>query len=1468
MKPYLLACLFAVAITVPFHAADQPDGFLLGFELDGDTVELTSAMRIENYAEGFDRQGHRAPGRGAWTASLLDAGGDVLWSTRLQAPETFAPLPTAGEGVPFSLKVPDLAAATELVLHDSRGVESWRTTLDAAFRRSAAAARSRFLTLASEDSRRLEARNRRLENRAPIPYPYRPAERRFDQLPEELRAAIASQLGTELDLSSLDATRLKWLADRGWLAARKASVRKPMARPPRPEAKVIAPYKAGAFTLSGMVTDADTGMPLAGARFFFYQYDEDLMFVGYLGEQLTATDGSYSQSVDAGGVVVTLDDVPGGRYIRQSWFVEISGDLTLDIQALPEIVLSGRVIDPDGTGVGDVGLNFWNWDVDWSDYTTSADDGSYSVVVPRGVEIQARIFADPPYLQQTPGLGPFDDDAVVDLTLERGWTVTGTVRDQTGETLDSVTVRLRHLAETAAGESFDALADLDGTFRAVVPRDLQPPEYVLSFAASGYVRQTLGLRVESDRTVDLVMLPGVDVSGVVRSAGGSSILGAVVRAFRGQQFVTSYVTRGGGDFLFALEPGTYDFEVFHPLESLLPVSTTVTVEEPVERDFVLEPAAGNVSFRLSFPDSESHLLVGPTARFEVRRGGELVASYLDGSLELDPQTNRYFIRHTLYLPPGSFDVTVHLNGYGPMSFPGVEAGAGTLVRDLGQPVTWSGRLRAAGGGPLADTLVYSRDEVPSTYFWAWTDSQGRFEIPLTGGGFVKAHSPDDGATVAYTERLGATVANRTEDLVLEDLVLQDQQTAGGGGAMVELIYGDPEAERYTIAMIGDGYTDVIETFTDSNGNGIWDGVVYYDFDGNGIWDGEPKEVYGEAPYPEIGTDPTAGNEPFDDLNGDGFPNLDDQAVFDRQSVANLRALFGHDFFSQLRDLFNVYRIRVISNQAGHDVVDGGGQLAIERDTRFDTLLYSPSRGYLFSVDYSEVNAVVNEYVPQADTIMVLVNQPVRMGRANSFIMAYGGPNGSVVNNDVIAHEMGHNFGGLQDEYRELNAHYEQGESQSFVNVTTLSQRDEIPWRELIPASTPVPSVQHTPGAGLFEGALYHVGGIYRPAQDCLMGIGSQWFCPVCLRHLRQRVAAFSGGPAGPVVPGSPRGSIGTVRPAFTWGLLDDASHYELELRRLAGDLTVGTWTVYGSRFELDRDLDADAGYRWRLRPHAQATADQWSPWVEFSTSPGEVEDVLFLRQGRFRVEVSWRDFQGQTGSGQVVPVGSDDSGLFWFFGADNWEMLIKVLDGCGINGYYWVFAAATTDVEYTLTVTDTQSGTVKEYFNALGQAAAALTDSVAFQTCSASPASSQADSPRAAGRVVAARTGFGELIGPLDKATCGSGPHLCLNGGRFRVEVNWRDFEGQTGSAQVVPFGSDDSGLLWFFNAGNWEMLIKVLDGCAINDRFWVFSAATTNVEFTVTVTDTQTGQVEQYFNPLGLSARAVTDTDAFATCQ
>lgn len=96
------------------------------------------------------------------------------------------------------------------------------------------------------------------------------------------------------------------------------------------------------------------------------------------------------------------------------------------------------------------------------------------------------------------------------------------------------------------------------------------------------------------------------------------------------------------------------------------------------------------------------------------------------------------------------------------------------------------------------------------------------------------------------------------------------------------------------------------------------------------------------------------------------------------------------------------------------------------------------------------------------------------------------------------------------------------------------------------------------------------------------------------------------------------------------------------------------------------------------------------------------------------------DSGDQSGFARTIPLAvSPDSGLFYFFSQNNAEMLLKVLDGCDVPGFdsYWVFYAATTNVEFTLTVTDTEARVQRVYTNAQGNAAAPVQDTGAFATC-------------------------------------------------------------------------------------------------------------------------------------------------------
>ncbi len=105
---------------------------------------------------------------------------------------------------------------------------------------------------------------------------------------------------------------------------------------------------------------------------------------------------------------------------------------------------------------------------------------------------------------------------------------------------------------------------------------------------------------------------------------------------------------------------------------------------------------------------------------------------------------------------------------------------------------------------------------------------------------------------------------------------------------------------------------------------------------------------------------------------------------------------------------------------------------------------------------------------------------------------------------------------------------------------------------------------------------------------------------------------------------------------------------------------------------------------------------------------------------------------------------------------------------------------------------------------------------------------------------------------------------MCLDGGRFLVTADWLKSDGENGHGNAVPLTAD-TGYFWFFSPSNVEMVVKVLDACAVNSHQWVFAGGLTNVAVTFNVRDTQTGALKTYQNPQGTAFAPIQDTGAFA---
>jgi hypothetical protein len=229
------------------------------------------------------------------------------------------------------------------------------------------------------------------------------------------------------------------------------------------------------------------------------------------------------------------------------------------------------------------------------------------------------------------------------------------------------------------------------------------------------------------------------------------------------------------------------------------------------------------------------------------------------------------------------------------------------------------------------------------------------------------------------------------------------------------------------------------------------------------------------------------------------------------------------------------------------------------------------------------------------------------------------------------------------------------------------------------------------------------------------------------------------------------------------------------------------------------------------------------------------ENIVCLGNGRFRVEVDWRNqFNGAVGRGLARPQ-SDVTAFFAFDNKDNIELILKVLD---FGGVFKVFYGELTDLDFTLRITDGLTGNVRVYSNTPGDCGGI--DQNAF---SGSKLLDEAN-----GRLLTAeRKDF-----PANSASgsCrGDQKTLCLLNHRFAVTVAWMNqFNGASGPGNPHAL-SDLTGAFSFTDASNLELLFKMID---FGDRVAVFYGTLSNLQYTAIVTDTLTGQFKTYANPPG----------------
>jgi IgA Peptidase M64/FG-GAP-like repeat len=268
--------------------------------------------------------------------------------------------------------------------------------------------------------------------------------------------------------------------------------------------------------------------------------------------------------------------------------------------------------------------------------------------------------------------------------------------------------------------------------------------------------------------------------------------------------------------------------------------------------------------------------------------------------------------------------------------------------------------------------------------------------------------------------------------------------------------------------------------------------------------------------------------------GDGFGNADQTTYNNKVKELLLDGVFGHDYFYEDMQGFNIYKVNLISSESGvsQRVYDEHGTPNdASDDTIVSTTLRNTALGIIYSGSWAHcwleygtnsetrIQNALNTWVPDFNYVLIILNE-------SGFGGCGGGGRQHVTMGSswpVMAHEFGHGVGDLADEYCRTRTF--SGGEPSRPNVTVNTNRSTIKWNRFINNTTPVPtgigscagynqgtkpaSWSDSQDVGLFEGGTTFDRGVYRPVINCRMRGNSPPYCPVCYTHLKTKMHPYT-----------------------------------------------------------------------------------------------------------------------------------------------------------------------------------------------------------------------------------------------------------------------------------------------------------------------------------------------------------------------
>ena len=205
-------------------------------------------------------------------------------------------------------------------------------------------------------------------------------------------------------------------------------------------------------------------------------------------------------------------------------------------------------------------------------------------------------------------------------------------------------------------------------------------------------------------------------------------------------------------------------------------------------------------------------------------------------------------------------------------------------------------------------------------------------------------------------------------------------------------------------------------------------------------------------------------------------------------------LFSQRPFLEYKDYFNIYAIKVPSNESGADHPGNGTDVTepahpvIDVDNYFGSSFDVASiHRLLVPLNGGAINSVLANNFPLYDQVLILVNTPYYGGSGGQ----YATTSLDAAANEIAIHELGHSFSNLSDEYWAGDQFA--GENLNMTQETDPSLVKWINWM----GEEGIGIYQHCCGGNSAQW--------YRPHENCKMRALGNPFCVVCVENTIEKI---------------------------------------------------------------------------------------------------------------------------------------------------------------------------------------------------------------------------------------------------------------------------------------------------------------------------------------------------------------------------